>query len=141
MSILSKKTNQQQQTVTLLDSGCEFQGKLSFEGVVHIDGVFQGEIFSHDHLIVGKGAVVEANIQVGELELGGTFTGDIICQNKLTVHATGRISGNIKAKVLEVHPGAIIDGNMEMVGMAEAGIEKGQEKIVHFQETSHEHEV
>ena len=31
---------------TLLDRGCRFEGKLTFEGSVQINGVFRGEIFS-----------------------------------------------------------------------------------------------
>jgi len=118
MSLTGKKTNPA--TITLLDKGCEFNGKLSFEGVVRIDGIFQGEIFSQDHLIIGEGASVEANIQVGELEVGGVFKGDILAREKLTVHSTGRIQGNIKCRDLEVHKGAVIDGIIEMQPLRES---------------------
>lgn len=101
-------------TITLLDKGCEFIGKLSFEGVVRIDGVFQGEIFSQDHLIIGEGAVVEASVQVGELEIAGTFKGQIMAREKLVVHPTGRIQGHIQTRELEVHRGGVVDGQIEM---------------------------
>ena len=107
-------------TLTLLDRGCEFTGKLSFEGVVRIDGVFQGEIFSHDHLIVGEGAVVEANIEIGELEIGGSFKGQILARDKVIVHSTGRIQGQIQTKEIEVRPGGVIDGSIEMTPLREA---------------------
>jgi len=122
-------------TITLLDKGCEFSGKLSFEGVVRIDGVFQGEIFSQDHLIIGEGAVVEANIQVGELEVGGNFKGTILAREKLTVHASGRVQGSIQARELQVHQGATFDGTIEMSSLREsAGLVESSvgEKIVHF---------
>ena len=39
----------------LLEKGCEFEGKLTFEGTVRINGKFSGEIFSDGTLIVGEG--------------------------------------------------------------------------------------
>jgi cytoskeletal protein CcmA (bactofilin family) len=110
----------QQATISLLDKGCEFQGKLSFEGIVRIDGTFQGEIFSQGHLIVGEGAVVEANIEVNELELAGTFKGDIVARKKLVVHASARVHGNIKAQELEIQKGATVDGTVEMANFKDA---------------------
>lgn len=108
------------ETITLLDKGCEFQGKLSFEGVVRIDGVFHGEIFSQDHLIIGDGARVEANIQVGKLEVGGSFKGKILARDQLVVHSTGRIEGEIETREIEAHLGAVIDGKLEMSGLRAA---------------------
>ncbi|TVQ79165.1 MAG: polymer-forming cytoskeletal protein [Bradymonadales bacterium] len=113
MAISAKKL-QIPETITLLDKGCEFQGKLSFEGVVRIDGVFRGEIFSQDHLIIGEGALVEASIQVGTLEVGGRFKGQLIARDRLIIHSTGQVEAEVKTKDLEVQLGALIDGNLEM---------------------------
>lgn len=112
----------QAETITLLDKGCEFQGKLSFEGVVRIDGSFQGEIFSQDHLIIGDGAKVEATIQVGKLEVGGYFKGKIIARDELIVHSTGRIEGEVETKELEAHHGCVFDGILKMSGMREPNL-------------------
>ena len=120
-------------TITLLDKGCEFSGKLSFEGVVRIDGVFQGEIYSQDHLIIGEGAVVEANIQVGKLEVGGTFKGKIIANETLVVHATGKISGEVQAKELEVHRGGVMDSMVDMTTIRES-VTAPRETIIHFKD-------
>ncbi len=118
-------------TITLLDKGCEFNGKLSFEGVVRIDGVFQGEIFSQDHLIIGDGAVVEANIQVGVLEVGGSFRGSIIAREKLIVHGTGQIHGEIQTRELEVQAGGLIDGKIDMTSLR-TSVQEPRETIVRF---------
>src|SRR5947209_16805531 len=60
----------------LLGKGSQFEGKLLFEGTVRIDGKFSGEIISTDTLIVGEGAEVKANVQVGSLVCLGDFQGD-----------------------------------------------------------------
>lgn len=120
-------------TITLLDKGCEFSGKLSFEGVVRIDGVFQGEIYSQDHLIIGEGAVVEANIQVGKLEVGGTFKGKIIANETLVIHGTGKITGEIQTKELEVHRGGVMDAQVDMTTIRES-VTETRETIIHFKD-------
>lgn len=122
MAVIGKKM-QQPETITLLDKGCEFQGKLSFEGVVRIDGVFEGEIFSQDHLIIGEGARVEAFIHVGKLEVGGVFKGKIFARELLVVHSTGRIEGDIQTKEIEAHLGAVIDGKVDMSSLKNQTVE------------------
>lgn len=107
-------------TITLLDKGCEFNGKLSFEGVVRIDGVFQGEIYSQDHLIIGEGAVVEGNIQIGRIEIGGSFKGTIVARERTTIHSSGRVQGSIQTREIEVQAGGTVDGNIEMSSLREA---------------------
>ena len=48
---------------TLLGKGSEFEGKLTFEGQVRIDGKFSGQIFTKDTLVIGEGARVNAEIE------------------------------------------------------------------------------
>lgn len=111
------------ETITLLDKGCEFQGKLSFEGVVRIDGVFQGEIFSQDQLIIGEGAKVEANIQVGRLEVAGQLKGQVIAKDQLVVHSSGSIHGDVQTREIEAHHGATIDGKIDMSSLRDHSVE------------------
>ena len=37
----------------VIEKGCEFEGKLCFEGTLRIGGDFKGEIFTHDVLVIG----------------------------------------------------------------------------------------
>ena len=42
--------------------GCIYEGKLTFEGRVRVDGKFTGEIFSTDTLEIGPQAEIEADV-------------------------------------------------------------------------------
>ena len=52
----------------LLGKGSEFEGKLTFEGEVRIDGKFSGQIVTKDTLTVGEGAKVTADIRKSSSE-------------------------------------------------------------------------
>lgn len=116
---VAKKIVHQEQAATLLDEGCEFQGKLSFEGQVRIDGQFQGEILSQDCLIVGEAAVVEADVAVGVLELNGTLKGKVNVKGKTLILSHGRLEGHLHTSELEVQRGAVLNGTIEMSSRAQ----------------------
>src|SRR5690606_30308828 len=78
---------------TLLGRGSEFEGKLTFEGTVRIDGTLRGEVFSDDVLIVGEGARVEAEIDVGEIIIQGTVVGNIRAKRSIEILQPGRVKG------------------------------------------------
>ena len=67
---------------TLLGRGATFEGKLTFEGTVRIDGRFKGEVFTDDTLVIGEGAVVEAQLDVGEVIVQGTVIGNITAKRE-----------------------------------------------------------
>src|SRR5438445_4167486 len=79
----------------LLGKGSQFEGKLLFEGTVRIDGKFSGEIISTDTLIVGEGAEVKANVQVGSLVCLGDFNGDAKATKSIELKAPAKVHGNL----------------------------------------------
>lgn len=109
-----------QEVTTLLGRGSEFEGKLSFEGTVRIDGKLQGEIFTDDLLIIGEGAEVKAEINVGSIVIEGSVQGNITAKRSVEIHTPGRVRGNITTPSLYVEKGVIFDGNCQMESSATA---------------------
>lgn len=101
---------------TLLGRGASFEGKLTFEGTVRIDGRFKGEVFSDDVLVIGEGAIVEAEIDVGEIIVQGTVLGNIKAKRAIEVHAPGRIKGDIHTPSLQIDKGVMFEGRSFMEG-------------------------
>lgn len=97
-----------------LGRGCEYEGKLTFEGTVRIDGRFTGEIFSNDVLIIGQGAEVHAEIDVAVVIVSGNVIGNITARNRVELHAPARLIGNIVSPVLIVEEGVFFEGNCRM---------------------------
>src|SRR5215510_5981086 len=105
---------------TLLGKGSEFEGKLTFEGTVRVDGKLSGEIFSDDVLVVGEGAEVHAQIDIGEIIVQGTIVGNIKAKRSVEIHAPGKVRGDITTPSLQIDKGVIFEGRCYMEGVAEA---------------------
>jgi len=101
---------------TLLGRGAAFEGKLTFEGTVRVDGKFKGEVFSDDVLVVGEGAYVEAEIDVGEIIVQGTVVGNIKAKRSIEIHAPGRVKGDIHTPSLQIDKGVVFEGRSFMEG-------------------------
>ena len=99
---------------TLLGRGSEFEGKLTFEGTVRIDGKLSGEIFSNDVLVVGEGAQVSAEIDVGVIIVEGNVTGNIRAKRAVELHAPARVRGNIETPTLFIDKGVTFEGHCKM---------------------------
>lgn len=101
---------------TLLGQGSEFEGKLTFEGTVRIDGVLKGEVFSNDVLIVGEGARLEAEIDIGDIIIQGTVIGNIRARRSIEVLAPGRVNGDMTTPSLQIEKGVVFEGRSFMEG-------------------------
>jgi cytoskeletal protein CcmA (bactofilin family) len=104
---------------TLLGRGSEFEGKLTFEGTVRIDGKLSGEIFSDDVLVVGEGAELHAEVDIGEIIIQGTVVGNIRAKRSVEIHAPGRVKGDITTPSLQIDKGVIFEGRCYMDGVAD----------------------
>jgi cytoskeletal protein CcmA (bactofilin family) len=99
---------------TLLGKGSEFEGKLTFEGQVRIDGKFNGQIFTKDVLVVGDGARVQAEINAGTVIINGTVEGNVKATQLVELHAPARVKGSLETPALTVDRGVVFEGTTKM---------------------------
>src|SRR4051812_4421905 len=107
------------ENTTLLGRGATFEGKLTFEGTVRIDGRFKGEVFTDDTLVIGEGAIVEAQIDVGEVIIQGTVIGNVTAKRSIEIHAPGRVKGDLHTPTLQIDKGVIFEGRSFMEASAQ----------------------
>jgi cytoskeletal protein CcmA (bactofilin family) len=98
-----------------LGAQTEFTGKLAFSGVVHLDGVFQGEIISRGTLVVGSESVVHATIHSAVLKISGEVRGDLVATEKIELYPPAKVYGNIRTPSLVVEEGVFFEGTCSMV--------------------------
>lgn len=105
-----------------LGSGCIYEGKLTFEGRVRIDGKFTGEIFSNDTLEIGPDAELEAEIDVATVVVAGRINGNINARGRCDLRAPAMVVGNITSPIITMDEGVRFDGEMRMSGALDAAI-------------------
>lgn len=97
-----------------LGPGSQFEGKLVFNEIVRLDGAFRGEVTSHDTLIVGNSADIQADVQVGTLILSGKFKGSIKAKTRVELRAPANVDGSIETPALSVEDGVTLNGSVNM---------------------------
>jgi cytoskeletal protein CcmA (bactofilin family) len=99
---------------TILGKGSAFDGKLTFEGAVRIDGEFSGEIRTQGMLVIGESAQVRANVQAATIVIEGVVRGDLVATASIQIHAPARVHGNLSTPSLEIEKGSVFEGNCQM---------------------------
>lgn len=99
---------------TLLGPGASFEGKLSFEGTVRLEGSFKGEVFTDDELVIGEGATVDAEVKVGTIVVHGEVKGNITAQKSVELHHPAKVFGNISTPSLTIEKGVVFEGTCRM---------------------------
>jgi cytoskeletal protein CcmA (bactofilin family) len=110
-----------EEITTILGKGSRFEGKLTFEGTVRIDGRFSGEIQTEGTLIIGDSAEVEANIFACTVVVMGKVQGDILASESLKIQAPAKVTGNLSTPNLTIETGSFFEGHCKMSGDKLAG--------------------
>lgn len=100
-----------------IDQGSEFEGKLSFKDTVRVDGCFRGEITSQNTLVVGETGEIMATVRSRNVIVSGTVTGNIFASERIVLHKTARVEGDIEAGSMAIEEGAVFNGKITMSGM------------------------
>ena len=99
---------------TMLGSNALFNGELTFKGTLCVDGKFEGQLTTNDTLIVAEQGSVLADIKAGVVICKGKITGNIIASQKVEIHSTGKILGDVQTPALSIEIGAVFKGNSSM---------------------------
>jgi len=101
-------------STSVIDQGCELEGRLTFAGTLVLNGKFRGEIFSSDTLLIGETGQAEAEVQVGVAIVSGQITGNISARERVELRGSARIFGDIVTPILVLEEGVVFDGRCKM---------------------------
>jgi cytoskeletal protein CcmA (bactofilin family) len=93
-----------------LGSNSEFEGQLTFQGTIRIDGSYTGDITVDGTLIVGPSGRVKAEVSASNMIISGEVTGNMNAETNIEVHASGKVYGNLVAPTVTIHEGAVFQG-------------------------------
>jgi len=98
---------------TILGEGTIFNGDLISEGIVRLDGRFSGHI-NAGSVIIGKNAIVHADIKCDDLSVYGKIRGNVLVKNNIEVFSEGELIGDVKAVSSIVREGGAFVGKCEL---------------------------
>jgi cytoskeletal protein CcmA (bactofilin family) len=104
----------QEEISAFLGRDTVFEGKMTFEGVLRLEGKFDGEIFESGTLIVGENATVKGKVSVNRMVLKGLMEGDLRADARVEIHSTGKFYGTLMTANLVVSEGGVLDGQCKM---------------------------
>jgi len=102
---------------TLIGRQTEVLGDVRFAGGLHVDGKIKGSVTTLGadkaaHLSVSESGSIEGDVRVPTMMLNGTVIGDVRATEKLSLASKARVTGNVHYKVLQMEPGAMINGQL-----------------------------
>lgn len=97
-----------------LDERSDMEGTYTFSGTAMLNGKFKGVIQSNDTLIVGEKGVVNANISAGCVLIRGEVTGNVSATERIELHGSARVFGDLEAPVVVVEEGVLFEGHCRM---------------------------
>ena len=102
--------------VTTIGRNMTIRGTVTSQESLHIDGELDGKLDLADHrLTVGPQARVNADTRASEVEVLGTFNGDIDAAKKVTIRKGGRLVGDLRMPAIVIEDGAYFKGRIEIV--------------------------
>lgn len=93
------------------------QGACAFRGGLQVDGQVVGDVMAEggapSALVVGASGRIEGAVRADEVSVAGTIVGPVQARERLELLAGARIEGDVRYKMLEMQPGAVVVGQLQ----------------------------
>ena len=93
---------------------------LAYRGKARVDGCLKGDVICQGSLVVGPDARIEGAVSADELVVHGCVIGDSDVRRRIELAATARVFGAIRAPVVSIADGSILEGRCETPTPAES---------------------
>lgn len=116
MGILKKGTvvGSSDKVDTLIGKDTSIKGSITAKGIIRVDGRIEGDLTTQGSVIIGESGKVLADIKARSAVVAGYLEGNIEAEERLEIHNTGTLTGNVKTKILAIDDGATFSGNSDM---------------------------
>lgn len=108
---------------SLVGEGMQVRGELTFSDGLRIDGEVYGDVIATDGsrsmLVISEKARVHGKVKAGHVIINGEVRGPVISDELLELQPKARVTGDVRYEVLEMHPGALLDGELRPIKSAD----------------------
>lgn len=106
-------------SVSVIGEGTIYHGDVQFEGVLHINGDFYGNINGCGDLGIGYTGRVKSAIHANNVIVSGLVCGNIIAMGRVGIKSSAIVIGDIQASTLVIEEGAILQSKLKTLDSIE----------------------
>jgi cytoskeletal protein CcmA (bactofilin family) len=108
---------------SLVGDGMRVEGALLFSDGLRIDGEVVGDVIAQGEgrtiLVISEKARVHGQVKASHVIINGEVCGPVLCDELLELQPKARVTGDVRYEVLEMHPGALVEGELRPLKSAE----------------------
>jgi len=108
--------------------GLKVAGEITSCDVLVVEGSVEAKLAEGKMLEITEAGQFRGSVEIENADIAGRFDGQLVVHGRLTVRATGRISGTVKYGELEVNAGGQIIGEVQVAG-AQSSYKNGAAKL------------
>jgi cytoskeletal protein CcmA (bactofilin family) len=94
-------------------------GDLVCDGIVKVDGVYQGSIKTVSNVIITEKGRVDAHVEAENVSVSGQVKGSIVAKGRLEILSTGRVWADVTVSSFLLDDGGKLHGALKMFGTGE----------------------
>ncbi|AWK86114.1 hypothetical protein DEW08_07495 [Azospirillum thermophilum] len=93
-------------------------GEIGSCDVLVVEGTVEAKLRDGRNIEIADGGLFKGSVEIDQADIGGRFEGELSVRGRLTVRATGKITGSIKYGELAVEAGGQLVGDIQILGAA-----------------------
>jgi len=101
---------------SLIAAGTTIDGHVHFEEGLRVDGAVNGNVGAEPEaasiLVISETAVITGEVRADHIIINGHVNGPVYAVTLLELQPKARIQGDVQYAALEMHQGALIDGQL-----------------------------
>jgi cytoskeletal protein CcmA (bactofilin family) len=106
--------NPQERSINRIVEGTAFQGDISCESNIRIDGKFEGNLTTSGRLVVGPSGSIDGTVNCQNCDVEGKMKGKVTVEQLFSLKAASAVEGEVFYGQLSIEPGAEMTGTCYM---------------------------
>lgn len=101
---------------TLIGSDTRIEGDVYFSGGLRVDGAIKGDVKEESAelgtIVLSEHGQIEGAVVVSRIMINGKVVGPVHAKDFVELQPKARVIGDVYYKSIEMHTGAVIEGNL-----------------------------
>lgn len=99
-----------------------------------VEGTVEAELKDGVNIEISETGLFKGNVEVQNADISGRFEGTLIVKNQLLVRPSAVITGTIEYGIIEIQPGARVNGSLTALAVQEMPLEQPAENVEYIEQ-------